>query len=415
MPIRHLEGVLHVDDVPVTDLADRVGTPFYAYSWTDIEANYQRFSSQLSTLNHSIHYAVKANSNLAILSRLARLGASFDVVSAGELERVIRAGGKPQKVVFSGVGKSTEEIAFAIKSQVGSINIESFSELKRVVGIAQSVHGVANIAFRFNPHIEVDTHPYIATALQTSKFGMTKAEVFQCAEFVQRENCVNPVGIACHIGSQIFDVEPYAQALNQTIEVAEELGASGIKLTVLNIGGGFGVPYDDEGAFPLDAFVWMLIECVHDQQMTIAIEPGRSIVAEAGALITKVEYLKCREGDDNLNFAVVDAAMNDLLRPSLYDAWHAVEPVVARDGEVRNWHIVGPICESGDFLAKDRTLALEEGDLLAIRHSGAYGFVLSSNYNSRLRCPELLVDGAAVHVVRRRESFNDLIQLERIA
>ena len=413
MPIRHLEGVLYVDAMPVTDLVKRVGTPLYAYSWTDIEANYRRFSTGLRTLNHRIHYAVKANSNLAILNRLARLGASFDVVSAGELERVMRAGGHPEQVVFSGVGKSREEIAFAIKSQIGAVNVESVSELKRVIRVAQTLDQSVNVAFRVNPNVAVDTHPYIATALQTSKFGMTRSDVLRCAELAQKNKHINPVGIACHIGSQVFDVEPYAQALSQLLQLATELNAGGLELNVLNVGGGFGVPYEDDDSFPLDAFVTMILECIANTHWAIGIEPGRSIVADAGTLVTKVEYLKYGEGESP-NFAVVDAAMNDLLRPALYDAWHAVEPVVARAGDERTWNVVGPICESGDFLAKDRILDLREGDLLAIRHAGAYGFALASNYNSRPRCPELLVDGKVAHVIRHRESLHDQIHLERI-
>ena len=263
--------------MPVTDLVKRVGTPLYAYSWTDIEANYRKFSTRLRTLNHRIHYAVKANSNLAILNRLARLGASFDVVSAGELERVMRAGGHPEKVVFSGVGKSREEIAFAIKSQIGAVNVESVSELKRVIRVARTLDQSANVAFRVNPNVAVDTHPYIATALQTSKFGMTSSDVLRCAELAQKDKHINPVGIACHIGSQVFDVEPYAQALSQLLQLATELNAGGLELNVLNVGGGFGVPYEDDDSFPLDAFVTMILECIANTHWAIGIEPGRSI------------------------------------------------------------------------------------------------------------------------------------------
>ena len=415
MPIRTIDGSLHVDQVPVEELVDRVGTPLYAYSWTDISANYESLSARMSALKHRIHYAVKANSNLAILSRLANLGADFDVVSAGELERVIRAGGNPRNVVFSGVGKSAEEIAFALKSQVLAINVESVSEYSRIAEIAHALNLTASITFRVNPEIEVETHPYIATALQTSKFGMSSAEVVHCVSESLRDEAVQVTGIACHIGSQIFESDPYGQALDALISLADEMERLGVTLETLNIGGGFGVPYADEKNFEVDSFVNMLKDRLDGRDWTIAIEPGRSIVADAGVLVTKIEYLKHAESESRPNFAVVDGAMNDLIRPALYDAWHNVE-LVKTDTEVasRNWDIVGPVCESGDFLAKGRYLALQQGDLLAIRHAGAYGFVLSSNYNSRMRCPELLVDGDEVHVIRRRETLHDSLRLERI-
>lgn len=404
-----------VDDVPLAHIAEAVGTPVYVYSWTDIAARYEELGRALAGIEHRICYAVKANSNLSVLARLARLGAGFDIVSGGELERVLRAGGEPPKVIFSGVGKSEVDIDFAIKCGIGCFNVESAAELHRLNARAQLLGQRARVSVRVNPDVNAATHPYIATGLKENKFGVPSSQALELYRQAAATPHLDVVGIDCHIGSQIPAVEPFESALGTLLELVDGLESEGVALHHVDIGGGFGISYGDEQALDLSALGRVLEERLSDRNLELLVEPGRFLVAQAGVLLTRVEYLKPAADGDHRNFAVVDAAMNDLLRPALYQAWHKVERVSRVSAPVRSWNIVGPICESGDFLALDRELALAEGALLAIGTAGAYGFVQSSNYNSRPRAPEVLVNGSEFSVVRRRETMNDLMGLERIA
>lgn len=415
MPLSRTNGVLHFDGIPVSTLAAHVGTPVYVYSWNRIAHNVASIAQHLRNTHHRIHYAVKANSNLELLRRLARLDIGFDVVSVGELERVLRVGGSPDSIMFSGVGKSLEELAFAIKLGIGSINVESSSELSRVITLAKRLHIQANIMFRINPRIDTATHPYLATALDSSKFGMGTDEVVALATAVRDSDQVNVVGLSFHLGSQISEVVHFEAALNQLIECADKIEQNGgPTIDVFNLGGGFATQYRDEESFSFSKFAKMLRDRLRHRTAHICIEPGRAIIADAGILITRVEYLKRGTGRGNKNFAIVDAGTNDLLRPVLYDSWHNI--VAAHDGEgkPREWDIVGPICESSDVIGRDRTLILSEGDLLVIEDVGAYGLSLSSNYNSRLRVAELLVSSKGIQMIKQRESLVDLVRLEEI-
>ena len=417
MPFTYEGGRLRADGVALEKIAEAVGTPVYVYSWIDIKQRYEALDAALKGIDHRICYAVKANANLSILARLARLGAGFDIVSGGELERVHAAGGDMAKVVFSGVGKSEVDIDFAIKCGIGCFNVESASELERLIARAALLGERARISVRVNPDVDAATHPYIATGLKESKFGVPPAQALELYRRAASAPQLDVVGIDCHIGSQIADVEPFENALDTLLALVERLEREGIALGHIDIGGGFGVSYDGGPALELPRLSRALGKRLAGRDIELWVEPGRYLVADAGALLTRVEYLKPAPSEEHRNFAVVDAAMNDLIRPVLYDAWHNVEAVCespSNNAPVRSWNIVGPVCESGDFLALDRQLALTEGALLAIRSAGAYGFAQSSNYNSRPRAAEVLVDGDDFAVVRRRETIADLLRLESI-
>lgn len=372
--------------------------------------------SSVNRIHGSIYYAVKANSNLSILHRLGKHGSGFDVVSGGELERVIMAGGDPHNVIFSGVGKSRSEISFAIKLGIKAISVESESELSRVVDISKSLGIRPDVLLRVNPDIEVDTHPFITTGLRENKFGMPTKQVERLYVEYTKQESVNLIGLSCHLGSQIAETEPYCVALKSLLNTKRSLEAEGCSVDVIDLGGGFGIQYHEEQTLDINDLVDDLQPLLTDVDVKIGFEPGRSLVANAGVLVTRVEYLKHAADQDHKNFAVVDAGMNDLIRPSLYDAHHVIDPVATKTEKLPSaqWDVVGPICESADFLGKNQMLQVEEGDLLAIRGTGAYGSVLSSNYNSRLRCAEVLVAESGVELIRQRETFADLIRHERI-
>ncbi|MEE8077367.1 MAG: diaminopimelate decarboxylase [Pseudomonadales bacterium] len=412
------QDVLHVESVAVPDIVASVGSPVYIYSRRYLETQYQRLVAAFSGTDVRIYYAVKANSNLAILRCFAALGAGFDIVSAGELSRVLAAGGDPAKVVFSGVGKTTEEIDFALKLGIDCFNVESAAELDRLSARAELLNKVASVAVRVNPDVDARTHPYISTGLKENKFGVPIEQARDLYRTAADRQWLKTTGIACHIGSQMSEAEPILEALQNLMVLHEELSNDGFELDHLDLGGGFGVSYDDEPEFDIAAFGSALRAALadrpsSDRPLALAVEPGRFLVANAGILVTKVEYLKPAPTPQHRNFAVVDAAMNDLIRPALYQAWHRVENVHRGSGTASaSWDIVGPVCESGDFLAKERPLSVAEGDLLAIHSAGAYGMVQSSNYNSRPRPAEVLVDVADFQVVRRRETSADQLRLE---
>ena len=415
MPFSSKDGELYADGVALTRIADAVGTPAYVYSWYGIRDRYRQVREALEGIDHRICYAVKANSNLSILARLATLGAGFDIVSGGELERVMRAGGEPARVVFSGVGKSEAEIDFGIKCGIGAFNIESAAELERLEARTRVIGLGARVSVRVNPDVDANTHPYIATGLKESKFGVPATLARDLYHHANAAPTLDVVGIDCHIGSQIADIGPFDAALAALLELVDRLDNDGIRLRHIDLGGGFGVTYHDEAPLDLDAFGRVVKDRLGDRKLKLLVEPGRFIVADAGVLLTRVEYLKPAPGPGHRNFAVVDAAMNDLIRPPLYRAWHHVEPVLHDDGPSARWDVVGPVCETGDFLALDRELCIAPGSLLAVRSTGAYGFVQSSNYNTRGRAPEVLVDGNDFSVVRQRETISDLLRLETIA
>jgi diaminopimelate decarboxylase len=387
-----------------------------------LKSQYLKLDKALDSLPHQLHYAVKANSTLAVLKTFAELGAGFDIVSGGELSRVLAAGGNPESVVFSGVGKSVEEIDFALKTGIECFNVESDSELMRISQRAEVLGKIAPIALRINPNVDPKTHPYISTGLKENKFGILQEAALALYQQAHADPNLHVRGVACHIGSQISDPTPLFDTLDQLLALIDQLADQGIQLTDIDLGGGFGVTYQDEASFDVNAWGIQVIERLASRGLTVSIEPGRFLTANAGVLLTRVEYLKpsgapaqADEGhtDEGKNFAIVDAAMNDLLRPSLYQAWHGVLAVQEHSSsETRSWDLVGPICESGDWLAKNRILSLAEGDLLAILSAGAYGSSLSSNYNTRNRAAEVMVRGDSFRVVRRRESLQDQLSTE---
>jgi diaminopimelate decarboxylase len=403
-------GELHAEDVPVAEIARRFGTPAYVYSRATLERHYRAYDEALSGRPHLVCYAVKANSNLAVLNVLARLGAGFDIVSAGELERVLRAGGDAGKVVFSGVGKQEWEMKRALEAGVRCFNVESDTELDRLNRVAGELGVKAPVSLRVNPDVDAGTHPYISTGLKENKFGIDIAQVPAVYARAAELPHLEILGVDCHIGSQLTSVAPFLDALDRVLALIDTLAGQGIRIRHLDMGGGLGVTYQDERPPEPSEYVQALAERMGDRSLELILEPGRSIAANAGILVTRVEFLKCT---GHRNFAIIDAAMNDLIRPALYGAWQAIVPVRPhQDGEDRAWDLVGPVCETGDFLGKDRSLCLAPGDLLAVRSAGAYGFVMSSNYNSRNRPPELMVDGDQVHLVRRRETLEDQLALE---
>jgi diaminopimelate decarboxylase len=405
------DGVLHAEDVPLTEIAARFGTPCFVYSRAQLTETYRAFDEALAGHPHLVCYAVKASSNLAILDLLARLGSGFDIVSGGELKRVLAAGGDARRVVFSGIGKSETEMREALAAGVLCFNVESESELKRLNRVAAALGTQASISLRVNPDVDAKTHPYIATGLKENKFGVPFAEALLLYREARRMPHLAVAGISCHIGSQLTELDPFVEAAQKILELVDRLAAEGMALAHIDLGGGLGIRYRDEQPPSIEAYGRALTGLLRGRRERLIVEPGRALVGNAGVLVTRVEYLKHGE---TKNFAVVDAAMNDLMRPSLYDAYHEVQPVVRKIARASaTYDVVGPVCESGDFLARDRTLALEEGDLLAIGSAGAYGMSMSSNYNTRPRAAELIVDRDQVHLIRRRETVEQLIALER--
>ncbi len=409
MTFAYHDGELHAERVPLSSIAERFGTPCYVYSRAALEGAFREFDAALEGLPHLVCYAMKANSNLAVLGLFARLGAGFDIVSGGELARVKAAGGDPAKVVFSGVGKTEAEMAQALADGILCFNVESEAELERLNEVAGRLGKRAPVSFRVNPDVDPKTHPYIATGLKESKFGVAfdQAPALYRRAAAMRHVAVH--GLDIHIGSQITELDPYREAAVKVLDLVDRLRADGIPLTHVDLGGGLGIRYRDEDPVALSDYALMLKELFAGRSEKLVFEPGRRLVGSAGVLLTRVEYLK---PGAHKSFAIVDAAMNDLLRPALYEAWHPVDPVRPHAGEERRWEIVGPVCESGDFLAHDRPLALAAGDLLAVGAAGAYGMAMSSNYNSRPRACEVLVDDRQAHVVRRRESVDALFALE---
>jgi len=413
--LAYLDGSLHLEGVDLGEIAQQYGTPTYVYSKGGIVQALENLSAAFAGVTHKIHYAVKANSSLAILDLVRQQGAGFDIVSAGELSRVLAIGGDPADVIFSGVGKSIEEIDFALKAGIACFNVESESELLRIEARAANLQRIAPIALRVNPNVDAKTHPYISTGLRDNKFGVPIEQALELYDRAAQSDALTIVGIDCHIGSQINDVQPLMDSLINMLELVDALSERGIDLEHIDLGGGMGISYE-QGETPLDLedYGSRVRQIMGARAHTLYLEPGRSITANAGLLLTRTEYLKPSAHSEAPNFAVVDAAMNDLIRPALYQARHEVIPVTAEpdNQDLRSWQIVGPICESGDFLARDRELSLTPGDLLAIASAGAYGMVQASNYNSRGRACEVLVEGEQSTLIRRRETIQDQMRLE---
>lgn len=398
-------GELFAEGVALSAIAERFGTPTYVYSRAHIEAQYRAYADALSGMPHLVCFAVKANSNLGVLNVLARLGAGFDIVSRGELERVLAAGGQADKIVFSGVGKTRDDMRRALEVGVHCFNVESTDELERLQVVAAEMGKRAPVSLRVNPDVDAGTHPYISTGLKENKFGIAIADAEDVYIRAAQLPNLEVIGVDCHIGSQLTTLSPFVDALDRLLDLVDRLSDCGIQLRHLDLGGGLGVRYRDEEPPLAGDYIKAVRERLEGRDLALMFEPGRFIVANAGVLLTRIEYLKHTEHKD---FAIVDAAMNDLIRPALYQAWMDVKAVQPRDGTARTYDIVGPICETGDFLAKERELALAEGDLLTVHSAGAYGFVMSSNYNTRGRTAEVLVDGDQAFEVRRRETVAEL-------
>ncbi len=403
------DGELCAERVPLSAIAAQFGTPCYVYSRAALESAWREFDKAFADVPHLICYAMKANPNLAVLDLYARLGSGFDIVSGGELARVRAAGGDLGKVVFSGVGKTEVEMAAALAAGILCFNVESASELTRLDAVAGRMGRVAPVSFRVNPDVDPLTHPYISTGLKESKFGIAFADAPALFRRAATLPNIAVQGLDIHIGSQITELSPYREAAGKVLGLVDRLAADGIPLAHIDLGGGLGIRYRDETPVPLADYAAMVKDLFAGRRERLIFEPGRHLVGDAGVLLTRVEYLKPGEPK---NFAIVDAAMNDLLRPALYDAWHPVAAVRPRNATARRWDIVGPVCESGDFLAHDRALALEEGDLLAVGAAGAYGMAMSSNYNARPRACEVIVDDSSAHLVRRRECTDELFAAE---
>lgn len=410
-PFTLIHGQLHVESVALSEIAERFGTPCYVYSKAALESAIDEFRAELEGEDALICYAVKANANLAVLKVFAERGAGFDIVSGGELARVLAAGADARKVVFSGVGKTREEMRFALASGILCFNVESAAELERLDEVAGSLGKKAPISLRVNPNVDAKTHPYISTGLKENKFGVAYDDALTLYRQANRLPNLEISGIDCHIGSQLLDPSPFAEALDKVLLLIGQLADEGIRLKHIDLGGGLGIRYRDETAPTVKAYLGPLLAKLKQCGLKILLEPGRRLVGNAGILLTRVEYLKPGEVK---NFAIVDAAMNDLARPALYDAWHDIVPVTPRADEARNWEIVGPICESGDFLGHERPLAIAAGDLLAIMSAGAYGMTMSSNYNTRPRAAEVMIDGERAVLVRLRESIESLFALESV-
>lgn len=405
-------GQLFAEDVDLDTVAAAHGTPCYVYSRATLERHWQVFDDALSGHPHLVCYAVKANSSLAVLAVLAKLGSGFDIVSGGELQRVLQAGGDPAKVVFSGVGKRVDEMQQALSAGIRSFNVESDAELDRLNQVAGAAGLRAPVSLRVNPDVDAKTHPHITTGLHENKFGIATDMALDVFRHAAELAHVDVTGIDCHIGSQLTDATPFTAALDRVLALIEQLRTEGIELSHIDMGGGLGIAYSACDTPPQpEKYAHALLAHLAGSGLELLIEPGRAIAGNAGILLTRIEYLKHTA---QKHFAIVDAAMNDLARPSLYDAWHPVVPVTPRAGGGCLYDIVGPVCETGDFLAKNRQLMLQQGDLLAIRAAGAYGFTMSSNYNTRPRAAEVMVDGADMHLVRERETFEDLVRGEHL-
>ena len=404
------DGTLYAEALPVAALARDYGTPCYIYSRSALETAFSEYQAALAGCEHLICYAVKANSNLAVLDTLARLGAGFDIVSGGELERVVAAGGDPAKTVFSGVGKTPDEMGRALELGIHCFNLESAAELEVLNRVAAAQDRVAPVSVRDNPDVDARTHPYISTGLRENKFGVDVEEALRVYQRAQELTHVEVIGLDCHIGSQLTEISPFIDALRRLLQLVDRLAQGGIHIRHLDLGGGLGVRYRDEEPPSISDYIAAIRGELTGRDLQLLFEPGRSIAANAGLLLTRVEYLK---STPEHNFALVDAAMNDMIRPALYQAWLDIRSADENgEGRRASWDVVGPVCETGDFLGKDRDLSLSQGDLLAVFGAGAYGFSMSSNYNSRGRAAEVMVDGDRAHLVRERETIADIIRGE---
>jgi diaminopimelate decarboxylase len=395
-----------VENVPLADIARAHGTPCYVYSHAALTSAFRNFDAAFGAHPHLVCYAVKANPNLAILNLFAKLGSGFDIVSGGELARVIAAGGDPRKVVFSGVGKTRKEIQDALNAEILCFNVESAPELERINAVASELGKIAPVSLRVNPDVDAKTHPYIATGLKESKFGVAHGDAIALYRHARALNHLHIEGIDCHIGSQLTDTAPFSAAVERVLSLVDALAAEGIALSHIDLGGGLGIQYEPEDQPPTSAqYAAAVLKALGSRQETLLFEPGRFLTGNAGVLLARVEYLKRTAAR---NFAIVDAAMNDLMRPALYDAWHDIVPVRSDGADADTWDVVGPVCESGDFLARARKLALREDAIVAIRSAGAYGMSMSSNYNTRPRAAEIMVKNGTAHVIRKRESIASL-------
>jgi diaminopimelate decarboxylase len=411
-----IDGTLHAEAIALTDIAERFGTPASVYSRAALESALQEFLDVLNAhpagREALVCYAVKANSNLAILNVFARMGAGFDIVSGGELQRVLAAGANPKKIVFSGVGKTAGEMRQALEAGIFCFNVESAAELERLDEVAGAHGSKAPVSLRVNPNVDPKTHPYISTGLKEAKFGVAYDDALPLYRRAARLPNIAVAGIDCHIGSQLLDPAPFVEALERVLALVDQLTAEGIPIHHVDLGGGLGIKYKADQVQPtVVAYLNPLLDKLAGRGLQVVLEPGRRLVGNAGLLLTRVEFLKPGEGK---SFAIIDAAMNDLMRPALYEAWHDILPVVPRDGSPRSYDIVGPVCETGDFLGQARPLCVEAGDLLAVMSAGAYGMAMASNYNTRPRAAEIMVDGAEVHLIRRRETVPELYAGEQI-
>ena len=404
-------GEYFIEDYPVKKMIERFGSPFYVYSKEKLITNFNSFKSNFKEINHLICFAVKSNSNIGILNILAENGAGFDIVSGGELERVISAKGDPKKIVFSGVGKTIDEIRLAINHDILAFNVESESELLRIQSVAKSLNKKASISIRVNPNVDAKTHPYISTGLKDNKFGVNEDEALQMYKKASKLDSIVIKGIDCHIGSQITDLSPFTDAIKKLVSLIDHLKSININISHVDIGGGLGISYKNETPPTFKEYSMIVHKLLKDKNIKIIFEPGRALVANAGVLITKIEYIKQNE---DKRFAITNAGMNDLMRPALYDAFHEIINLSPSKTKKQQYDIVGPICETSDFLGKNRMLSLEEENILAILDTGAYGMTMSSNYNSRPKISELMVTGNNIHVIRERESYQDLIRGESL-
>ena len=412
MSFTRINGVLHAEQCSLQQLAEQFGTPLYVYSKATFEKHYLDMDKAFSFIDHQICFAVKSNSNLAVLNVLAKQGAGFDIVTGGELARVLKAGGEPSKIVFSGLGKSEADIEKALEVGIACFNVESYAELDRIQKVAAKLGKKAPISLRVNPDVDAKTHPYISTGLKENKFGIPSDTVFDTYAYAASLANLEIVGIDCHIGSQLTETQPFVDALDRVIVMIDRLKEMGIHLKHIDIGGGLGVTYKDETPPSVAEYANALRPALEKLGLKVYMEPGRSISANAGVLLTKVDLLKPTA---HRNFAIIDAAMNDLIRPSLYEAWMNIQSVTENaNAESKEWDVVGAICETGDFLGKQRQLAIQENDILSVMGAGAYGFVMSSNYNSRGRAAEVMVDGDQAHLIRERESIESLWERERL-
>ncbi len=414
----YTDGRLMAEDNDVSKLAQQYGTPLYIYSRATLERHWHAFDDAFGVQDHLICYAVKANSNLGVLNLLARLGSGFDIVSIGELERVLAAGGSPKNIVFSGVGKRSDEMKRALEVGIHCFNLESEAEIEQLNKVAAELGVIAPVSIRVNPDVDAKTHPYISTGLKANKFGIAIENARAVYQHIKQLDNLKIIGVDCHIGSQLLEISPFIDALKRVLILVDNLRKDGIKLRHLDLGGGLGIPYQNETPPTPAEYVAAIKQVMAGRLLKVILEPGRAIAGNAGILVTRVEYLKHTDTDDGKNFAIIDAAMNDLIRPTLYQAWQAVLPVLkpAHDSDTPEqvYDLVGPICETGDFLAQQRSLAIKANDLLAIRSCGAYGFTMSSNYNSRPRAAEVMVDGKQHYMVRARESLSSLYQGESV-